>query len=357
MTRGDEIIAAIANAESALAELRFEPYQDNDIRAIVDVLGSRVERFFKTAVFPGTPSSDTFDRVIGRLKSVGISTKLRDDLHALRELYNGSKHDPDQPLSLKAVLEIMQKAQDAMRTLLASGIGVTSQSVAKAVSKTLWVSAYDVLHQGVTEIYVSLPWPDEDFATHLDIVWIRAAAWNQLRAQLLDTGSIKFGEESFTPEVYAKFREEDFLEAAEWTGDYRILVQILSKFEDRPTAGRLIPSLRRDHMGPAVLSSIALAGVDLVSKALQPLQSYDLVNAILKRADEVYAMPNERPWVREAAEQLAVLLGQLDFNDWSNLIGPFWKPWDPLRSTQKAPEDAQPLVRYEIDDMIRLVIV
>ena len=132
MTRGDEIIAATSNAKSTLEKLRFEHYQDNDIRAIIDVLGSRVERFFKTAIFPGTPSSDTFDRVIGRLKSVGISAKLRDDLHALRELYNGSKHDPDQALSLKAVLEIVQKAQDAMRILLASGIGVTSRPVAKA---------------------------------------------------------------------------------------------------------------------------------------------------------------------------------------------------------------------------------
>lgn len=356
MTRGDEIIGAISTAKTALEKLRFEHFQDNDIRAIVDVLGSRVERFFKTAVFPGTPSSDTFDRVIGRLKSAGVSTSLRDDLHALRELYNGSKHDPNQPLSLKAVIEIVQKSQDAMRTLLASGIGETSQPVAKAVSKTLWVSSYDVLHQGVTEVYVSLPWPNEDFATHLDIVWIRAAAWDELRAQLLDTGSIKFGENCFAPEVYAKFREEDVLEAAEWTGDYRTLVQILSKFEDRPTAGRLIPSLRRDHMGPAVLSSIALAGVDLVSQASQPIQSNELVEAILQRADEVYAMPNEHPWVKKAAEQLAEILSQLDYSNWSDLIGPFWKPWHPTSLTQPTTENAQPKVFYEIDDMTRLVI-
>lgn len=356
MTRGDEILATFAKAQADLGYLRYEHYQDDDIRAIVEVVGSKVERFFKTAVFPGSDVTDTFDRVINRLKSAGLGKNTRDDLHGFRELYNASKHDPLRALSLKATINTVQKARDAMKSLLTSGIGNTSLPVTKVVSKTLWITAYDVLHQGVTEIYVSVPWPDEDFATHLDIVWIKASEWDPLRNELAATGSAQIGAAYFAPTVYKKFHEDDFLEAAEWNGDYRDLIQILSKYEDRPTAGKLIPSLRRDHMGTAVLSAVALAGVDVVSKAEQAMTPEQLTNAILKRADEVYAMPDERPWGKEAAEHFGDLLSQVDFKQWSDLIGPFWKPWNPSHRTGTGSNKSRPPVHYEIDDMMRLVI-
>lgn len=357
MTRGDEILASFANTLTALERLRFEHYQDNDVREAVEALGSKVERFFKSSVFPGSSGTDTFDGLINRLKTSGVSKTTRKELHDLRELYNGSKHDPLHPMRLKACIDIIQIARGALCSVMTQNLGTTATPVAKAVTRTLWLTAYDVYVGGVTEVYVGLPWPSDNFATHLDVVWVKGTAWDALKAELLATGSFRYGSEHFAPEVFRKFNEEDFLNAGIWDGEYRQLIQILSRYEDRPTAGKLIPTLRRDHMSTAVLSAIALAGVDVACNASQPPSLSDLTGEILKRADESYAMPDERPWVKEAAEELAGLLIQLDFNLWAKLVGPFWNLWNPMPVTAAVANTSASRAHYVIDDMARVVIV
>ncbi len=86
-------------------------------------------------------------------------------------------------------------------------------------------------------------------------------------------------------------------------------------------------------MSTSVLSAIAMAGMDVANQALQVLPPVDLENAILARADELYAMPAERTWVKEAAGEIAGLLDQLEFNLWSNVVGPFWNLWNPRKIT------------------------
>lgn len=358
MTRGEEILAAFSYALAALDTLRLEHYEDADIRLIVERLGSRVERFFKTAVFPGAAATDTFDTLINRLKAIGIDKTVRRQLHALRELYNDAKHDPAAIVRLKPSVDTIAASRTAVETLIGAGLGATSAPVEKVISRLLWVSAYDVYVGGVTEVYVSLPLPEDIFATHLDLVWIKGLEWDAMKAELLATDCFHYGEEHFDPEVYARFgQEQDFLNAGVWDGDYRQLIRIISKYEDRPTAGRLIPDLRRDHMSIAVLSAIALAGVDIATAATASLSLDELKAAILKRADTVYAMPDERSWVQATAAGLAELIVQLPFATWSQLNGPFWNLWNPKPLTAAAsPVDAKK-IRYVIDDASRVVIV
>ncbi|GFZ98669.1 hypothetical protein GCM10010923_03600 [Blastomonas marina] len=358
VTRGDEVLAAFAAALAALDELRLEHYEDSAVRSIVERLGSRLERFFKTAVFPDAAASDTFDTLINRLKSLGIAKTVRGQLHSVRDLYNDAKHDPAASVRLKRAVDAISAARGGVETLIANGIGATAAPIEKVISRLLWVSAYDVYVGGVTEVYVSLPLPEDIFATHLDLVWIDGLAWDSMKAELLATGCFHYGKEHFDPEVYARFgQEQDFLNAGVWDGDYRQLIQIISKYEDRPTAGRLIPNLRRDHMSIAVHSAIALAGVDVATAATAPLGLDELRAAILKRADEVYAMPDERSWVQATAAGLAELIVQLPFAAWSQLNGPFWNLWNPKPFTAAvSPADAKK-IRYVIDDASRVVIV
>lgn len=357
MTRGDEMLLSFAQALTALEELRLEHYVDDDIREVVEPLASKVERFFKSSIFPGTPGTESFDTVINRLKTSGVSKTTRKELYDFRELYNGSKHDPLHPIQLRTCIETVRIARDAMISVIEKNLGTTATPVATAVSRTLWVTAYDVYVGGVTEVYVSLPWPNDDFATHLDIVWVKGTAWDNLKAELLSTGSFHYGPDNFTPEIFRKFNEDDFVNAGVWDGEYRQLIQILSKYEDRATAGRLIPDLRRDHMSTAVLSAIAMAGVDVASQASHILPCADLANAILTRADDLYAMPAERPWVKEAADEIAALLVQLDFDLWATLVGPFWNLWNPRQITATVASIGEKKGNYVIDDMTRLVIV
>lgn len=358
MTRGEEITAAFEVALAALDELRLEHYEETSVRLIVERLGSRLERFFKTAVFPDAAATDTFDTLINRLKSVGTDKSTRAQLHALRDLYNGAKHDPAAPVRLKRAVDTITAARVAVQSLVATGIGATAAPIERVISRLLWVSAYDVYVDGVTEVYVSLPLPEDIFATHLDIVLIDGLAWDAMKTELLATGCFHYGGEHFDPAVYARFgQEQDFLNAGIWDGDYRQLIRVISKYENRPTAARLIPNLRRDHMSIAVLSAIALAGVDVASAAATPLAVDELKAAILKHADEVYAMPDERSWVRAAAAGLAELIVQLPFAAWAQLSGPFWNLWNPKPvAAAVSPADAKK-VRYVIDDASRIVII
>lgn len=77
MTRGEEIIAAFAEAIHALKGLSLQHYEDAEVRVIVERLGGRVERFFKTAVFVDATAKDDFGMLIGRLKRGGASKEVR----------------------------------------------------------------------------------------------------------------------------------------------------------------------------------------------------------------------------------------------------------------------------------------
>lgn len=357
LTRGEEIVVAFDEACAALDALRLEHYEDVALRSIVERLGSRVERFFKSALFPNAVPSDTFDSLINRLKANGVDKATRGQLHALRELYNHAKHDPSVPVRLKRAADTVGAGRVAVQALIDAAIGVTAAPVERVISRLLWVSAYDVYTGGVTEVYVSLPLPDDIFATHLDVVWIKGLEWDAMKADLLAAGSFYYGKEHFDPTVYDRFIEGDFLNAGVWDGDYRHLIQILAKYEDRSTASQLLPNLRRDHMDLAVLSAIALAAVDVSSAATAPISSIDLRTEILKRADRVYAMPHERPWVQEAATAVAELVVQLPFASWQQLSGPFWNLWNPKPIVAAISPVGEKTARYLIDDANRLVIV
>ena len=207
------------------------------------------------------------------------------------------------------------------------------------------------------EVYVSLPFADEVFATHIDVVWIKGLAWDALKADLIHTGCFYYGGEHFSPEVYERFKEGDFINAGIWDGDYGQLVRIISSYEDRPTAGELIPDLRRDHMYIAVLSSIALACVDVATKATEPLSPDELSSAILAQADRTYAMPSERPWVVATANVLADMVVQLPFGAWAQLTGPYWNLWNPKELTAHIKSHDDKNAHYVIDDANRIVVV
>lgn len=129
-------------------------------------------------------ATDTFDTLINRLKSLGIAKSVRGQLHAVRDLYNDAKHDPAASVRLKRAVDAISAVRGAVETLIATGIGATAAPIEKVISRLLWVSAYDVYVGGVTEVYVSLPLPEDIFATHLDLVWIDGLAWNSHRPPL-----------------------------------------------------------------------------------------------------------------------------------------------------------------------------
>ncbi len=248
MTRGEEMKGVLEGAIADLERLHLAHYTDEDVRGIIEDVGSRTERFFKTAVFPGLDPATSFDTAINGLKSLGFSKVLRANLHELRELYNDAKHDPSKPIRLKVATAILNQCRSTLGELIAADPGQVGSAAEAAVSRLLWISGYDDYTGGCTSVYASLPLPKDVFATHVDVFWFHYAAWEPLKADLLATGSFFYGHAHFEPEVYARSDEDDFIGAGVWDGDYRELVTILSHHEHRPLKDQLISSLRRDHM-------------------------------------------------------------------------------------------------------------
>ncbi|HKT54593.1 MAG TPA: hypothetical protein VJP88_09075, partial [Caulobacteraceae bacterium] len=129
---------------------------------------------------------------------------------------------------------------------------------------------------------------------------------------------------------------------------------ILSRYERREAKDELIPGLRRDHMPLAVLSAVVLAATDVAAAAAESRPADALAREILARADAAYAMPDERPWVRRRAEEIAALIAEAPFDTWRTLSGPYWELWDAKgRFTRRA--EASP-VGYSLDEQGRIVI-
>lgn len=357
MTRGDEILSALDGAIKELEALFLAHYSADDIRRVVEDAGSRTERFFKAAVFPDLDARAPFDTAINRLKSIGINREVRDGIHALRELYNAAKHDPSTQIRLKVANDVLSAARKALEAIIRLGPGQVRAPVSAAVSRLLWVSGYDNYTGGSTSVYVSLPLPRDIFATHIDVFWLHFRSWEPLLFDLVASGNFFYGRDHFENDVYARFNEDDFINAGIWDGDYRQLITILARHEHRPLKDEVLPNLRRDHLGVSVLSAIALAATDVTTSSDCPLEESELTRAILERADVAYAMPDERPWVRRTAEALATMITQVPVAQWKTIEGPFWNLWNPTQLVTHVRSPDPERVPFVIDDANRIVVV
>jgi hypothetical protein len=95
-----------------------------------------VETFLRTAVFPLSSRRDKFFHLVDNLGKTGIDQLSIDRLHALRGLYNDSKHDPGKPLLLAGAIETIETAVAALQTICARNIGITGAPSAASLPTT-----------------------------------------------------------------------------------------------------------------------------------------------------------------------------------------------------------------------------
>lgn len=130
--------------------------------------------------------------------------------------------------------------------------------VSATVSRLLWVSGYDNYTGGSTLVYVRLPLPRDIFTTHTDVFWLHFRSWEPLLSDLVSSGNFFYDWDHFENDVYARFSEDDFINAHIQDRDHRQLITILARHEHRPLKNEVLTNLRRDHLGVSVLSAIAL---------------------------------------------------------------------------------------------------
>ena len=338
----------------AMGELRLRQHDDEDIRPIVETVSAKFERFMKSAVWPQIKPRTKLHTCIEDLKQCNVPQGDISNLHGLRDLYNTAKHDPQQRLKLSESHATLVLARAAVASLVGTSVGLTGASASVVANSLLWVTGHDVYTHGVTEVYVSLPLKDR-FATHVDMVWIQGKDWDALINDLNGSSCFQYGEGAFDAATFKHFVEGDFINAGVWEGDYRELVRILAKYEDRETNTDVLQGLRRESNSVSVLSSVALAGRDVANGATAALPVGLLTTSILDRADSVYAMPKSAQGVQRAATDLAALLTQLSISEWGQLVGPYWNLWKPRQLVARI-ESNDRAVRFTVDDRYRIVV-
>lgn len=324
ITRGEEIVEGCGSTLTALGKLRFGPYSAPEISGLVEPLGSRVELFLKTAVFPASSGRAGFYHLIENLRSTGLHTGHIDNLHALREFYNLSKHQPGADLDLSDALTVVENARKALEAVNALGLGQTNQPLAKVIKYHLWVGFWDCYTGGFTEIAIMLPGDHWTHVSSVDTMYIKITDWDALKTALVSHPRFRLGEENFTAEVWDSFlKEGDFLNAGVWDGDYAELVGILAGYSYREIEDKLIPGLARKDNYISIGTAIISAALDVARAAASPLPNAGLAREALARADSEYAVASSSEQARKAADQVAEIVTQVPFADWQWLAGPF----------------------------------
>lgn len=324
ITRGEEIVARCNGVLNNLRKLSFAPYSSSDISKIIEPIGSAVELFLKTAIFPTSSNRSSFNDLIERLRSTNLHVAHLDNLHELRQFYNRSKHKPGADLDLSDALTVVENARKALEAVNALGLGQSCQPLAKIIKYHLWVGFWDSYTGGFTEIAIMLPGNHWTQVSCVDIMYIKITDWDVLKATLVAHPRFRLGGKNFTPEVWDSFvKENDFLNAGVWDGDYAELVSILACYAYREVEDKLIPGLARKDNYISIGTAIIMSALDIAHAAASPLTNADLAREVLGRADSEYALSSASEQACKAANQVAEIVTQVPFAEWKWLAGPF----------------------------------
>jgi hypothetical protein len=347
-TRGDEIIEVCDDTLAGLGKLKFGPYSSADISKLIEPLASRVELFLKAVVFPGSSNRANFHALIENLRPTGLATQRIDDLHALRELYNLSKHQPGADLDLASATNIAASARATLEAIDAAGLGMTKAALDREVKYHLWVGFWDSYTGGFTEIAIMLPGIHWTHVSSVDMMYIKITDWDALKATLSTHPRFHLGKENFSAEVWQSFHAEgDFLNAGVWDGDYAELIGILAKYAYREIEDKLLPGLPRKDNYISIGTSVISAALDVARTAASPMSGSELAKKTLARADGEYAVSAESERARKAADQIAAIVMQVSFGEWTWLAGPF------LALRRERPDNELPSAPGPLDVVMR----
>jgi hypothetical protein len=323
MTRGDEMIATTIMSLEDLRKLAYGPYARHDISRIIDPLGSRLETFLRMAALPMASRKDKLFQLINALSTQGLDQTSVDQLHALRDLYNESKHDPATPLLLARAVDVVDKAAVALGALCALGIGIVGAPFGRELNYSLWVGFWDHFTGGMTDIAVMLPGDHWTHVSTVDVFQMDIAQWDGLKPILQAHPRFRLGKQHFQPHVWESMREEgDFLDAGVWDGEYSELIRLLAPFHNADIEKRLLPGLARVDNAVSVGTALIMAAVDVARAASTALHKTALQSAIIARSMDEYAIASDEPHVRTCAAQLADGLLSLPFATWGAVAGP-----------------------------------
>lgn len=294
-------------------------YEKDELRDLVTNVGASTEVFVKTAALPHLSPRTDFATCINALEAAGVSREDRETLHALRTIYNKSKHDPNYRPSVLGFQELLQKVIALIRSLGARNVGLLNRPERLEHKRVLWLAVWDHYIGGDSEVHVIVPaksgWPPD-----LDLVYIDFMAWDKVKSLLAQAGSLRPSRGLIPADCLAQFAaEDDFREAVVFEGEYRRVISTLAAHERRED---LLPGLRREDDWASMVQAFTLASIDAATEE-EPLDG-NWSNTISKRAIDTYAVPQNFGSLSQYAQDFGRMLEQVPVPQRKMLNGPVW---------------------------------
>ncbi|UVK49992.1 hypothetical protein DBIPINDM_007235 (plasmid) [Mesorhizobium sp. AR02] len=267
--------------------------------------------------------TDNFFTLIEQFKSTSLHGDRVPPLHAMRDLYNRSKHKPQEPLALGEAIRTVQNTVVTLNDVCALGIGAVGTPFERELMYHLWIAFWDNYANGVTEAAIMLPSDHWTYVGTVDTLHMDIQSWDALKAKLLAHPRFRMGKDHFEPKVWEGFHAEgDFLNAGVWDGDYGELVRLVAPFDDSSIGERMLPGLARHDSLTSIGTALIAAMIDIVRSSSEPMSRDELAEAIKTRANSEYAMPRDKGSVAEAAAQIATLVDTVPLDQRQRLAGP-----------------------------------
>lgn len=319
-TYGDVFLGDFRGLLTQLAQLTHKAYDEQDVRDLVSKIGTKTELFLKATAFPVKDPRNNFYSFIDELASVGIDQTHIGWFHDLRKLYNDAKHDPNAQVTLLMATETIGKAEKTANLIVGNSIGNSSQTIRSNSNRVYWIAAWDHYTSGDTEIHILIPGESGHWLgpPTFDMINIKVLEWDDVKFKLSVAGKLSNPVGLIPQNQLDLFKDDDFLAAFVWEGEYRVLLNVLAQHELRQ---KLITGLNRQDTGHYMQIAVLMAMLDVIGASYS---IDDLATNIQSQAIASYGVPPEYTHMEYFIEGLKSLAEKIDINQWPNIHGPKW---------------------------------
>jgi len=288
-TRGEAITEDAKHTLHKLSALTHQSFSRSDLSALIEPFTSRFEYYLKSVVFPTISRRTSLNDLIDNLSLLGLETSQVTSLHALRQLNNKSKHDPDADLKLLDCIRTLEPAIVVLREITTLGIKAIDAPQESSLNTVVYVGFWDHYVGGETEVGLFLPSRHWTGTTPISRFHFPMSAWDHLKPVLANHPRYSRGEKALGAILWKSFSDEgDFLDAGVWEGDARELLELLSAHNDEGLEEAVIRFLARRNDLISVGIALISAAVDTV-RAIPTANEEQLRKYISERAKTEYA--------------------------------------------------------------------
>lgn len=326
----DIIMDASKQAHKEALETLATHHTINDLMVYVKDMGNELELFLKRSIYKERRNKDTFFNLINDLSSFGVSSEDIQTLHKVRIMYNDAKHEPTSNRTSMEIINVLEKLCSTLSDMKKINLGKTYET--QTYNRVVWIAGWDHYTSGDTEISIMIPYIGERFPPALDYFNIRWDGWDELVGKFTTQGSLKIGQRNIPESVYSKLSAEgEFIDAGEFSGDYRELILEISKYVDPKIEEGLLPHLQRKNDPVSMYYATIYAACDVVNKGRFKKDISLLIEEIYSILTYTYAAPRHSEYVKRIVPEIAEFFSLLHEEHQINLKGPFFLSKDKFK--------------------------